>query len=53
MHFCHIISEPSADQIPMSDAEFSRASIAERRADGYSDMKILLERLPWKRPFAL
>ncbi|MFZ4762816.1 MAG: patatin-like phospholipase family protein [Alphaproteobacteria bacterium] len=39
----HITYRPSADQISSSDAEFSRSSIAERRAAGYVDMKSALE----------
>jgi NTE family protein len=35
----HIIYHPADDQIADSDAEFSRASIADRRAAGLADMK--------------
>jgi NTE family protein len=35
----HIIYHPAADQIADSDAEFSRPSIAERRAAGLADMR--------------
>ena len=45
----HIIYHPEAGQIPNSDAEFSRSSIAERRAAGYRDMKIALAAEPWQR----
>jgi NTE family protein len=45
----HIIYRPTVDQIPNSDAEFSRASIAERRAAGYRDMKTALAAEPWTR----
>ena len=45
----HIIYRPSADQIPNSDAEFSRSSIAERREAGYRDMRAALAAAPWLR----
>ena len=45
----HIVYHPTADQIPNSDAEFSRSSIRERRAAGYADMKNALEEAPWLR----
>lgn len=45
----HIIYHPGEDQIPSSDAEFSRASIAERRAAGYADMQKALTEQPWLR----
>ncbi len=45
----HIIYHPGADQIPSSDAEFSRASIVERRAAGYADMQKALTAQPWFR----
>lgn len=35
----HVIYHPAADQISDSDAEFSRASIADRRAAGLADMR--------------
>ena len=44
----HITYQPSDDQIPNSDAEFSRSSIAERRAAGYEDMKAALAAEPWR-----
>ncbi|ACL62516.1 patatin-like phospholipase family protein [Methylobacterium nodulans] len=44
----HITYQPGKDQIPNSDAEFSRSSIAERRAAGYADMRSALEAQPWK-----
>ncbi|MBV8231745.1 MAG: DUF3734 domain-containing protein, partial [Planctomycetaceae bacterium] len=50
MYFCRIIYEPRRDQIPMSDAEFSRPSIADRRAAGYSDMMSCLRQKPWLSP---
>jgi NTE family protein len=45
----HIMYHPDEDQIPSSDAEFSRASIAERRAAGLSDMRRTLAEKPWAR----
>lgn len=45
----HIVYRPTADQIPNSDAEFSRSSIAERRAAGYHDMRAALAAEPWMR----
>jgi NTE family protein len=45
----HIIYHPDADQIANSDAEFSRSSIAERRAAGYRDMTAALAEQPWLR----
>jgi NTE family protein len=45
----HIVYRPAADQIPNSDAEFSRSSIAERRASGYRDMRAALLAEPWLR----
>jgi NTE family protein len=45
----HIIYQPEKDQIPNSDAEFSRRSIEERRAAGYRDMKLAIQAEPWKR----
>ena len=50
MCFCRIVYEPRRDQIPMSDAEFSRPSIADRRAAGYSDMMSCLREKPWLSP---
>ena len=44
----HIIYHPTAGEIPNSDAEFSRTSIADRRAAGYRDMKIALAAAPWR-----
>jgi NTE family protein len=43
----HLIYHPAPDQIPASDAEFSRASIAERRGAGYGDMRRALDARPW------
>ena len=45
----HIVYRPSVDQIPNSDAEFSRSSIAERREAGYRDMRAALAAEPWLR----
>jgi len=45
----HIVYRPGADQIPNSDAEFSRSSIAERREAGYRDMRAALAAEPWPR----
>jgi NTE family protein len=45
----HIVYHPGEDQIPNSDAEFSRRSIAERREAGYRDMRVALAAEPWLR----
>jgi NTE family protein len=45
----HIVYRPGDDQIPNSDAEFSRSSIAERREAGYCDMGAALAAEPWLR----
>ena len=45
----HIVYRPDAAQIPASDAEFSRSSIADRRAAGYRDMTTALAAQPWLR----
>ncbi len=45
----HIVYRPSEDQIPNSDAEFSRRSIAARREAGYHDMRAALAAEPWLR----
>jgi NTE family protein len=45
----HIVYRPEADQIPNSDAEFSRTSIAKRREAGYRDMRAALLAEPWLR----
>ena len=45
----HIMYHPEEDQIPSSDAEFSRASIAERRLAGLADMRRTLAEKPWSR----
>ena len=46
---CITAYRPGAGQIPNSDAEFSRASIAERRAAGYHDLKAAIAETPWLR----
>ena len=45
----HIVYRPTSELIPNSDAEFSRISIAERRAAGYTAMKAALDTRPWER----
>jgi NTE family protein len=45
----HIVYHPDEDQIPASDAEFSRTSIAARRAAGLADMRRALAEQPWHR----
>jgi NTE family protein len=47
MDIVHIIYHPGPDQVPQSDAEFSRLSIADRRSAGYYDLKFALEKAPW------
>jgi NTE family protein len=47
VHIVHIIYKPGPEQIPQSDTEFSRPSIAARRAAGYVDLKRALEQAPW------
>jgi NTE family protein len=44
-----IVHRPGVDQIPNSDAEFSRSSIAERREAGRRDMRAALAAEPWLR----
>jgi NTE family protein len=46
----HIIYQPTPDQTPWSDAEFSRASIAQRRKAGYDHMLAALAQKPWLAP---
>jgi NTE family protein len=46
----HIIYHPGPDQIPNSDAEFSRLSISVRREAGRLDMEKALTDAPWARP---
>jgi NTE family protein len=45
----HIVYRPDAGQIPNSDTDFSRSSIAEHRAAGYRDMRTALAAEPWQR----
>lgn len=45
----HLTYQLSANQGANSGTEFSRASIAERRADGYRDMKQALASSPWTK----
>jgi NTE family protein len=47
LDFVHVVYHPGPDQIPNSDAEFSRASIAERRAAGYRDLQAAIKAQPW------
>ncbi|WP_375758812.1 patatin-like phospholipase family protein [Corallococcus exercitus] len=46
----HLTYQRGEHQLSSSDAEFSRASIAERRADGYRDMRRALATCPWTQP---
>jgi NTE family protein len=43
----HLVYQPGPDEIAQSDAEFSRPSLAERRAAGYAEMQRVLEAAPW------
>lgn len=45
----HIVYHPTADQIPNSDGEFSRASIRERRRASHADMTRAIAAEPWLR----
>lgn len=45
----HVIYHPSSDQVSESDAEFSRPSIASRRAAGYADLRLALTEAPWTK----
>jgi NTE family protein len=45
----HIVYRPDGGEIASSDAEFSRSSIAARRAAGYRDMQVALAAKPWVR----
>ncbi len=49
MDIVHLIYEPSEDQIPQSDAEFSQPSIESRRLAGYADMKQALAEACWRK----
>jgi len=46
----HITFHPGANHIASSDTEFSRSSIAARRAAGRQDMEHALAQAPWTRP---
>jgi NTE family protein len=46
----HITYTPTASEGSCSDADFSRPSIARRRAAGYQDMQEALAQSPWKNP---
>jgi NTE family protein len=50
LEIVHIIYHPGPDQVPNSDAEFSRLSIALRREAGRLDMEKALTDAPWTRP---
>lgn len=43
----HVVYHPTAIELPSSDAEFSRSSIALRRQAGYRDMAHAIEVAPW------
>lgn len=45
----HLTYHPGEAEIPASDAEFSRASIAARRAAGQADMERALQASPWSK----
>ena len=45
----HILYRPEGGQIPNGDVDFSRSSIAERRAAGFRDMQVALAAEPWQR----
>ena len=45
----HVIYHPGEDQISESDAEFSRPSIAKRRAAGYANLRRAIDESPWTR----
>lgn len=44
-----ITYHPRVDQTALSYVDFSRWSVAQRRADGYADMKFALQEAPWLR----
>jgi NTE family protein len=50
LEIVHIIYHPGPDQIPNSDAEFSRLSLAVRREAGRLDMEKALAQAPWTKP---
>jgi NTE family protein len=43
----HVVYHPGPDQVPASDAEFSRESIEERRKAGYADLNAAISKKPW------
>ncbi len=47
MDIVHVVYHPAVGQIPNSDAEFSRPSLAERRQAGYADLQHALAAAPW------
>jgi NTE family protein len=49
MHILHLVYRPAPDQIASSEAEFSRASVRDRRQRGYNDMRAALAARPWAR----
>jgi NTE family protein len=49
IHIVHVIYHPTDDQVSESDAEFSRPSIAKRRAAGYEDLRRAIHESPWTR----
>jgi NTE family protein len=48
----HVVYHPANEQIPHSDAEFSRSSLRERRSAGHRDMARALAASPWLAPLA-
>jgi len=48
MDIVHLVYHPSPEEIAQSDAEFSRPSLAARRAAGYAEMRQVLEQAPWR-----
>ncbi|MBF0460348.1 MAG: patatin-like phospholipase family protein [Magnetococcales bacterium] len=48
MHIVHLVYHPLPDQLANSEAEFSRPSITERRAEGYQKMRSILAAPPWQ-----
>lgn len=50
LNVLHIVYRLTDDQVPQSDCEFSRASIAARRAAGYTEMQQAIREAPWLTP---
>jgi NTE family protein len=50
LDFVHITFRPGPSHRANSDTDFSRTSLAERRAAGKVDMETALAQAPWKRP---